>query len=214
MFKWFSKKIFASSIALIFATLSLSACAQENWQEGKHYEVIANTVSSEKNITEFFSFWCPACYNFEPLVAELKTKLPDGVEFQKIHVNFMGFSGPDTQNLATRTMMVGRLLKQETEVNTALFEAIHRQRQNLVSIEDFRQVAAIAGISNEQFDKTQSAFAVNSMLMRNNKRMQDFRGDVSGVPTFIVNDKYKATFTRDMTPDQIVDLLLWLSEQP
>lgn len=213
-FKWLSRKIFAPAITLMFATLSLSACAQDNWQEGKHYEVIANNVSSEKNITEFFSFWCPACYNFEPLVNELKNQLPDNVAFQKIHVNFMGFSGPDTQNLATRTMMVGRLLEQETKVNTAIFEAIHRQRQNLLGIEDFKQVATNAGIASEQFDKTQRAFAVNSMLMRNNKRMQEFRGDVSGVPTFIVNDKYKATFTRDMTPDQIVDLLLWLVEQP
>ena len=69
--------------------------AQELWQEGTHYRIISDEASSEKKITEFFSFWCPHCYNFEPIVAEIKKKKSDDVKFEKVHVNFMRSAGPE-----------------------------------------------------------------------------------------------------------------------
>ena len=58
-----------------------------------------------------------------------------------------------------------------------------------------------------------SSFGVNSRLKMNNKFVQKYRRHVKSVPTFIVNGKYQATFTRDMGRDDIVDLIVWLSEQ-
>ena len=55
------------------------------------------------------------------------------------------------------------------------------------------------------------SFAVNSMLKKNNKAIEQFRRHVSGVPNFIVNGKFQAQFTRDMTPDDMVDLIVFLS---
>jgi thiol:disulfide interchange protein DsbA len=58
-----------------------------------------------------------------------------------------------------------------------------------------------------------NSFGVNSMLQKNNKTIQQYRKNLSSVPSFIVNGKFKATFTRDMTPDDMVDLIVWLTKQ-
>ena len=76
---------------LISFVISLSACAQDSknsaaFEEGKHYQVIANPIKSAGDavqVTEFFWYGCGHCYAFEPLVNSWKTKLPEGVELVK-----------------------------------------------------------------------------------------------------------------------------------
>lgn len=206
------KKIVALLLAGCF--FALQACAVEQWSEGEHYVVISDKASEKPQVLEFFSFWCPHCYNFEPIVAQIKSKLDEGVEFQKVHVNFMGFTGPDIQNDATRAMMVARSLKKETQLNGAIFNYIHVQRSHITGLKDLKNIFIANGVSADEFDKLSSSFGVNSLLQKNNKLIGKFRKHVRGVPNFIVNGKYQAQFTRDMTPDDMVELIVWLSKQP
>ncbi|MFT7418005.1 MAG: thiol:disulfide interchange protein DsbA, partial [Glaciecola sp.] len=48
---------------------------------------------------------------------------------------------------------------------------------------------------------------------KNNREIDTYRENLTGVPNFIVNGKYQATFSRDMTPDDIVNLIVWLTKQ-
>ena len=194
--------------------LPIQACAQlAQWQEGKHFKIINDTATSEPVITEFFSFWCPACFNFEPLVAEIKGKISADTKFNKVHVNFMGFAGPEVQDDATRAMMIARAVKNEDALNAAIFKYIHRQRGTITGLADVRNIFLINDVDAAEFDKLATSFGVNSMVQKNNKEIEKFRQHLSGVPNFIVNGKYQAQFTRDMTPDDIVNLIVWLSQQ-
>lgn len=206
------KKLFGLlAFALIFP---LQACAQQQqWQEGTHYDVIAEEPTSKPEILEFFSFWCPACNAFEPLVAQMKSKIDDNVKFEKVHVNFMGFAEKETQESATRAMLVGRSLKQEDKMNKAIFDYIHKQRASITEMRDLRNIFQLQGVEADEFDKLADSFGVNNMMGRNNKNIEKYRQHLGGVPAFIVNGKYKAKFTRDMSPDQIVELVVWLSKQ-
>ncbi|BDX08345.1 thiol:disulfide interchange protein DsbA [Planctobacterium marinum] len=197
---------------LFTALMAFNSQAQVLWEEGTHYRVIADEASKEKNITEFFSFWCPHCYNFEPIVAEIKKKKSNDVKFVKVHVNFMRSAGPDVQDMASQAMMVGRALNKDVEVNGAIFSHIHRDRKLIASKEDLQAILARTGITAEQFDKAWDSFAVKGMMGKNAKLINEFRRHVSGVPNFIVNGKYQATFQRGMSADDMVDLIVWLSE--
>jgi thiol:disulfide interchange protein DsbA len=75
------KKIFLLLGLILF--LPLQACAQEKWREGTHYKIIADQATEKKEVIEFFSFWCSHCFNFEPIVKDIKSKLADDVEFKK-----------------------------------------------------------------------------------------------------------------------------------
>ena len=55
--------------ALMAMTLGLAANATAvQYEEGKHYETIDARASKKPEVKEFFSFYCPACNNFEPVV--------------------------------------------------------------------------------------------------------------------------------------------------
>jgi thiol:disulfide interchange protein DsbA len=207
------KKLFTSVLFVIVSALIASqAAAQIRFVEGEHYKVISSQATATPEVKEFFSFWCPHCFNFEPLVVQMKKKLDPSVTFEKVHVNFMGFAGKDLQDDVTKAMMIGQALKKSEQVNAAIFNYIHRQRGKITSSDDVRSILSVNGIDPAEYDKLNKSFAVNSMLKKNNKAISEYRRFVSGVPNFIVNGKYQAQFTRDMTADDMVDLIVFLSE--
>lgn len=194
--------------------VSLQAGAQvELWQEGKHYEVIAEEASKKPVVTEYFSFWCGACYQYEPLVKQFKANLPEDVKFNKVQVNFMGFTSRDIQDQATTAMMIARAMKEEEKFNGAIFNYIHKQRASITSIDDLRRIFVVNGADAEEFDKLASGFSVKNMVKRNNKKIADFREHVTGVPSFIVNDKFKVKFTNDMSVEDMSNLINWLTKR-
>lgn len=201
------------SILAFLMLFPLQACAVEQWKEGVHYEVVSDKASDKPEVLEFFSFWCPHCYNFEPIVKNLKTKLAEDVKFTKVHVNFMGFAGPEVQEDATLGLLIARNLDREVELNQAIFRYIHVQRSAVTGIDDIRRVFQVNGVAAEEFEKLANSFGIKSQLKKNNKLIADYRKHLRGVPNFIVNGKYQAKFTRDMSPDDIVDLIVWLSNQ-
>ncbi|QJR80333.1 thiol:disulfide interchange protein DsbA/DsbL [Alteromonas pelagimontana] len=206
-------KKFAALIILALL-LPLQACAQEQkWKEGEHYKILDEPATDSPQIKEFFSYWCPHCYQFEPLVAQIKKKLSDDTEFTKIHVNFMGFTSPEIQDDATRALMIARAIKQEDAMNEAIFNYIHKQNASVTGLKDLRNIFVVNGVDAAEFDKLASSFGVNSMLKKNNQKIDQYRQYLKGVPSFIVNGRYQPTFTRDMTTDDIVELIVWLSEQ-
>ncbi|MBN7821706.1 thiol:disulfide interchange protein DsbA/DsbL [Bowmanella yangjiangensis] len=205
------KKLF--SLLMLAILLPLQACAQEVYTEGEHYEVISDKATDKAEVLEFFSFWCPHCHAFEPLVAQIKSKLDKNVSFEKVHANFMAFTTKDIQDEATKAMMIGRALKREDALNKAIFNYIHVQRSQVTSLKDLENIFIINGVDSAEFEKMASSFGVNSLVSKNNKALEHYRKHLGGVPTFIVNGKFKAKFTRNMGPDDMVDLIVWLSKQ-
>ncbi|MCV2884776.1 thiol:disulfide interchange protein DsbA/DsbL [Aestuariibacter sp. AA17] len=204
------KKLFSLFIAACL--FSLQACAVEQWKEGEHYEIIADKATDAPVVTEFFSFWCPHCFQFEPIVGDIKKALPEDVKFDKVHVNFMGFTSKEIQDSVTRAMIIGRELNKEEAINTAIFQFIHIQRGNITRFEDLRGSFIVNGVEEAELEKLAKSFSVNSKILQNNKKVDQFKRNLQGVPTFIVNGKYKAKFTRDMTPDDFVELIVWLTK--
>ena len=193
--------------------LPLQACAQAKWSEGTHYNVIAEQATEKKQVLEFFSFWCSHCFSYEPLVKALKNKLADDVEFKKVHVNFMGFTSAAVQDDATKAMMVARELEKNDELNQAIFRHIHVSRLSVTGTQDLKDIFVANSVEPEEFDKMVSSFGVNSRLQMNNKLIQMYRKYVNSVPNFIVNGKYQATFTRDMNQEEMIDLIVFLSNK-
>lgn len=95
------KKLFALFSMLM---LSLSAHAAQ-FKEGEHYKVLDLEVSKKPLVTEFFSFYCPHCNTFEPVIQQLKKQLPEGTKLQKNHVSFMGGNMGPSMSKAFATMV-------------------------------------------------------------------------------------------------------------
>ena len=185
------------------------AFAQGQWQEGTHYKVLSAKASSDKRVTEVFSYWCPACYNFESIMKELKTKLPSDVKLLKANVNFLPAATTQAQDDATLAMLAAKAMKADELFNDALFNAIHRDRKTINGMSDILAIFAAAGGDSAKMEKLTKSFGIKGQVGRNN---QMTRG-VTSVPYITVNNKYQPIFGRNMTPDQYIALVTWLTEQ-
>jgi thiol:disulfide interchange protein DsbA len=201
------KKIFPLIAMLLL--VPLTAQAQNIWQENVHYKVVAKERSAKPQVKEVFSFWCPACYRFENVAAQIKKTLPRDVSFIKAHVNFSGSASKETQNDATVAMLSARAMKDSARFNKALFDSIHQQRKRIEDLADMKDVYVKAGGDGDKFEKLSKSFGIKGQIAKNNKATLGVRS----VPTIIVNEKYQAVFGRDMTPDQFVKLIAWLLKQ-
>jgi thiol:disulfide interchange protein DsbA len=195
-------------IVFLFLT-SFHSLAQTKWQENTHYKVIAEQASSQPKVQEVFSYWCPACNAFETLVPQIKNALPADVPFEKIHVNFNGSTSKDTQNDATAVMLAAKALKTDVQFTKALFNTIHQKKTKIASKADILAVYASTGADTAKLEKMMTSFGIRSQIAKNDKTARGVRS----VPTIIINEKYQAIFTREMTPDQYVELINWLVKQ-
>lgn len=184
------KKIVSLLMVLVF--LPLVACA-DRYQEGKHYELVSEQITSKPEVREYFSFYCPHCMRFEPLMHDIKKELPEGTTFVKNHVDFMRGASTKVQSLLTKAMIIGEQLNMGDKLNGAIFNYIHRQRAVFTSEKDIRNVFVLNGVDGEQFDKLNKSFAINSK-QKQLKKQQDIlskAGKLNSVPTTVVNGKYK-----------------------
>ena len=114
--------MFFVGLMLVF---SLNAQATP-FQEGNNYKILDLEPSKTPIVTEFFSFYCPHCNTFEPVIQQLKTKLPEGVKLKKNHISFFGGDMGIPMSKAYATMVD---LDVEDKMLPVMFNQIHNLRQ-------------------------------------------------------------------------------------
>jgi thiol:disulfide interchange protein DsbA len=181
-------------LSILFAfCLAPAALAAGPYEEGKHYEVVAEQGTSKPEVKEFFSFYCPHCFAFDPFVKSLEKSLPEGTAMKKYHVDFMGQASKEIQENLTQAMVLAKAKGKGDEVSKAIFEHIHVKHQPFATAEDIRAVVVAAGIDGGVYDKEINNFVVKSQT----KLMQKSQADaakskvLNSVPTFIINGRYK-----------------------
>lgn len=198
------KKIF---ILLATALLSVSVQAAQ-FNEGTHYDVLNLEKTSTPTVTEYFSFYCGHCNNFEPVIQQLKTKLPKNAKFQKVHVSFMGGNMGVPMAKAYASMVV---LKVEDKMVPYMFNQIHNLRTPPKTDADLRQMFIDQGIDAKKFDSAYNGFAIDSMQKRFDKQFKDVK--LTGVPGVVVNNKYIVKTDGIKSYDEYFDLVNYLLNQ-
>lgn len=179
------------------------------WQKGVHYKVIAQQANPRIGVIEAFSYWCLHCYRFEGIAKEIKANLPRNVRFTKVHVNIMRSVSKQSQDDATKAMLMMRAIKKEEKYNKVMFEAIHQYKKPVGNLQEIRTLFAEEGLDERVFDKLAKSIGLKTHIGLNNTRAEG----IKQVPAFVVNDKYQAIYTRDMTPERFAELITWLSKQ-
>ncbi|MFY2510070.1 thiol:disulfide interchange protein DsbA/DsbL [Vibrio pectenicida] len=195
------KKLFAL-VATVMLSLSVNAA---QFKEGEHYKILELEASKKPTVTEFFSFFCPHCNTFEPIIQQLKAQLPEDAKFQKVHVSFMGGSMGEPMSKAYATMVA---LKAESKMMPVMFNRIHKMRKPPQSEQELRQIFLDEGIDAKKFDAAFNGFAVDSMVRRFDKQFK--QSGLSGVPAVIVNDKYLVEAQGIKTIDEYFELVNFL----
>ncbi|URJ29799.1 thiol:disulfide interchange protein DsbA [Blochmannia endosymbiont of Camponotus sp.] len=169
-------------IFLIFSCKSISSSIVE----GKQYIRLNKPIHNAPKLLEFFSFYCPHCYQFEQIYHisnNIKQTLPKNVNFYKYHVNFLGNLGKQL----THAWAVAIVLGIENKISPILFIAIQKQ-QSIHTIEDIRAIFIKSGVNAKEFDTTWDSILVKSLVLDQEQAAINFH--LRGVPSIFINGKY------------------------
>ncbi len=177
--------------------LSVNAAATQ-YTEGEQYTKVNETVTKKKEVREYFSVYCGHCFKFEPIMHGLKKSLPKDATFERNHVDFLRGASPKIQQMITKSIVVAEQLENSDKLVGAVFNYIHVQKAVITSEKDLRNIFVLNGADGDKFDKLMKSFSVNSKAKSLKKYQKNMTAKrvLTGVPTIIVNGKYKVDATK------------------
>lgn len=188
---------------LAFAGLfGLSAQAAE-FEAGKQYTVLSTPVPVSQpgkiEVVELFWYGCPHCYAFEPSINPWIAKLPADVNFHRIPAMFGGIWNVHGQLFLTLDAM-----GVEHKVHTAVFDAIHKEGKKLATPEEMADFLAAQGVDKDKFLSTYDSFAIKGQIEKDKKLAMAYQ--ISGVPTMVINGKYRFDIGSAGGPEKALEL--------
>ncbi len=156
--------------------------------EGKEFQRINPPVPTSDPakivVTQFFSYQCPHCYQFEKPHAAWAAKLPADVKSERAAVS-IGHAGwvPAAQAFYALSAM-----KKVPAIDDAFFGAIHRQRRGLTDEAGIAAWVAKQGIDRAEFEKMVRSFSVGLQVRRADEQSRKVR--LPSVPTIVIDGRY------------------------
>jgi thiol:disulfide interchange protein DsbA len=164
--------------------------AMPSWAQtvGKDYTLISPAQPTEDagkiEVLEFFSYGCPHCADFNPLVTAWAAKLPSDVVFRKVPITFGRAAWANIAKLYYALKVTGDLDRLESDV----FKAIHNDRINLFDEKSLLEWVAKKGVDQKKFAEAFNSFGVMSQVKRGDQMAQAYK--IQGVPALAVDGKY------------------------
>ncbi len=174
------KKLFLAVLALV-----MWPAAAQQFEEGVHYEVVAEQASAEPQVQEFFSFYCVHCYRFESVAKAIEEAYPGTLN--KAHVSFINYQGMGIN--MSRAFVAAKQFNKQEEITSAIFKRNFVERDMISSADDLKEIFMAHGIAEADFDKALNSFSVRGMANKMDRDAQNMQ--VNATPTFVVNGKYK-----------------------
>jgi len=184
------------------------------FQEGINYEAVTpaqptEVKPGEVEVIEFFWYGCPHCFAVEPyLEAWLKSK-PKGVVFRRIPAAM-----PNSEFYTdAQAYFTAQILGIGDKIHEPFFNAIHLDGNGALrdDVDALRSFFGKFGVSPKDFDATWSSFAVQTRMAE--AQQMGNRYNISGVPTIIVNGKWKTGAGYEMAYPDIVKCVQFLVDK-
>ena len=203
-------KLNLKHLAWVWLLLFFSCAQAEEYVQGRHYQILDNpTVTrnpSKIEVVEVFWFGCNHCYALESYIQPWKKNLPNDVDFWKSHITWNAQA-----ETHARLFYSAKALGIEEKAIPAAFTAIWRERRNLLGNSEVEYFFKGFGIEKERYLSVSNSFGVNNAVKQANNRMRQWA--VTGVPTIIVNGKYKVSGTREIGTSKLLEVVDFLIEK-
>ena len=178
-----------SSLAVtLLAAVALAAAAQtRSVQEGKEFERLKRPQAVESGrkieVLEFFSYACPHCEVFEPILQGWLMTLPTDIQFRRVPVLFQA-----KWVALAKIFYTLETLGAEGRISPDVFAAIHRQRVDLTQDRVFFEWAASNGLDRKKVEEIYASPAVADKVNRARASAQAY--GVDEVPLMIIDGKF------------------------
>jgi len=138
-------------------------------------------------VIEFFSYGCPHCSDFHPIVGKWAAALPSDVTFKRVPVTFGRPPWASLARLFYALEATGDLAK----LDSAVFDALHKVGSKLYDDKSITAWVAAQGVDAKRFTEAYNSFAVVSKAKRADQMVQTYK--IQGVPAMTVDGKYLVT---------------------
>jgi thiol:disulfide interchange protein DsbA len=187
------------------------------WQKGVHYDLVAPAQPAPASggkvqVVEFFWYGCPHCYTLEPHLVLWNKMNPDHVQFVRVPAAWH-----ESSRTLARLFYTLQALGRE-DLHQEAFDTIHRRDNPLESLDNDAaqtlklqsEFAQSHGIDPQAFVAAYNSPGVAAAIRE--AEQLALRYQVTGVPTIVVNGKYRTSLRqvggceRDLTAllDEIV----------
>src|SRR5260370_12579113 len=195
------------------------------WTEGKQYFLInppriSSVAPGKVEVTEVFSYGCPACNLFVPVMHKLQKALPPNAVLDYLPASFNPSEDWPMFQLAYLT---AQSLGVADQSHDAMFDAVwttrelsvidpatQRIREHLPTIEDAaRFYNRRSGVPVDKFVSTAKSFAVDVKVRSAENAIKAYKFDRT--PPIIVNGKYRLyPQSSGGSNDDVIELVNWL----
>jgi len=171
------------------AQVDLSSVEALGFIEGRHYRRLSPTQATSSSpdqveVTEFFMYVCPHCYNIEPYVEAWLEDKPDYINFVRTPTTWNQPPVP----LHAQAFYTAATLGKIDEMHMPFFQEYHVNGNALETPDKLAEFFGRFGVNREEFESTFESFIVNTRLRQAAQAGERYR--VGSTPTFIVNGKY------------------------
>jgi thiol:disulfide interchange protein DsbA len=205
-------------------TPAVPASSASPWIEGVNYFRVeaprpTSLPAGKVEVTEVFSYACPACNLFVPTMHKLKTSLPPNAVLDFLPASFnpsedwpvfqLGYLTAQTLGVADKTHDAMFIAVWQTGELAVIDPATRNIKSHLPAIEDLAKFYKTqAGVPVATFLATAKGFTVDNKVRATEDLIQRYR--VDRTPTIVVNGKYRLNVESAGDPDKLVELVKWL----
>ena len=197
-------------LAWMFFLLFFSCAQAEEYVAGRHYEILDSPSvtrdPSKVEVVEVFWFGCNHCFALESYILPWKKTLPKDVDYWKSHATWN-----PPEKLHARLFYSAKALGIEDKIVPGAFTAIQREGRFLTGNSELEYFFKGFGVEKEKYLSVSNSFGVNNAVKQADNRMRQWT--ITGVPTLIVNGKYKVSGTREVGTDRLLDVVDFLIEK-
>ncbi len=202
---YITRKILVLALFAVFTVLTTNvSSATRDLIKGKDYEQMGPKGTAKPEILEFFNYGCPACYRMESFANGYK----DSHKNTKFTMVPVGFN--PSWEIYVKAYYLGSLLKVLDKSHTAVFHLIHVEKKIIKNDKELKAFFMSLGVESNKYDKANKSFALNSQIRKSKQLAKKYR--ISGIPTFLANQKYKLDNQSLATTEMIEHALEKLTE--
>jgi len=217
----YTNKMLRTQLLLFYFLIALLGCSNEDqttfeagngekFRAGVHYELLDNPTKvrdpSKIEVTEVFWFGCNHCYALEPYIARWKRDIPLDVTFIK---------SPATWNDMLKThatiYYTAKALGIEQQFVPAAFNTIQNEGKMLTGNTELEYYFRGFDVQKDRYKAVSTSFGVRNAVDQADKKMKEWK--VTGVPSLVVNGKYKVAASRSVRTDELFDVVDFLIEK-
>jgi protein dithiol oxidoreductase (disulfide-forming) len=215
---------YMTCLGLLVLAVSLPAHGAQTWTEGVNYFLVqpARTPSlpaGKVEVTEVFSYACPACNIFQPTMHKLKQAMPANVVVDYLPA---AFNPGEDWPMFQLAYVTAQILGVAQQWHDAMFDAVWKGgdlsitdpasrglKSRLPTIEDAAKFySQHAGVPVDKFIATSKSFSADLKVRTDDDLIMGYK--IDRTPTIIVNGKYRLHVESAGGDDQLIELVKYL----